>query len=350
MKISDLSESQLLALFLPIIDEHNQRVAQRQQGESPVLTLGPGDDCAVLNLLQGKTVMTIDTQTENQDFRRVWASGYESGGYDVGWKASVQNLGDIAAMGAQPQTLLVSLSLPGDVESDWVKDFARGICDSTLAQGADFCTIAGGDLGRSSEISVTVTAVGSSSGEPVRRDSATPGDVLAVAGSLGAAACGLDLLETPQQQLEELDDYQRFFTGQTRPAGALCYGLVAAQSAHAMMDISDGLLRDAGRIARASGIGINIDSQKLAAFFEPLRPAAACVSAWGGKQESPEQILLRWVATGGEDHAMLAAFAPDRVPTGFTVVGRCGSEFAPEAPVTVDGRVFDRSGWDHFSG
>ena len=152
--VAQMSESQLLALFMPVLAEHNERAAdlRAELGAPGALVLGPGDDSAALDLRGGLTVMSTDTQTENQDFRRSWPSGYTTGGFEVGWKAATQNLADIAAMGATPVTLLVSLTLTPDTPVSWVQEFARGITESCTAQEATTCTIAGGDMGSGSEI------------------------------------------------------------------------------------------------------------------------------------------------------------------------------------------------------
>lgn len=332
--VSDVSEDQLLTGFLPIIREHNRRAGH--------LLVGPGDDCAVLEMPAGRTVMTTDTQTENRDFRRTWANGYTTGGYEVGWKAATQNLADIAAMGATPVTLLVSLTLTPDTPVDWVTDFARGITDSCRAQGAETCSLAGGDLGAGTEISVTVTAVGTCPA-PVLRSGAVAGDALVLAGAAGTAAAGFALLENGSgyRVTEALTACIR---AQQRPRSPLTAGVTSAANLHAMMDVSDGLVRDAQRIACASGVSIDIDSLALAPWAEKVAEAASICAPSG---QNPLELALHWVLTGGEDHGLLATCHPQQIPTGFTRIGTV-TEATLDSAVTVDGTDYRAQGWDHF--
>lgn len=327
----DVNEDQLLEAFLPIIKSHNQKAQH--------LLRGPGDDCAVLDLRDGLTVMTTDTQTENQDFRRSWANGMVTTGYDLGWKAATQNLADIAAMGAVPQTLLISLTLTPDTPVSWVEDFARGVTESCTAQGAQTCSVSGGDLGAGSEISVTVTAVGSCSA-PVLRSGAHVGDALVLAGMVGTAAAGLTLLENSSgYQLTQ--GLSACIEAQQRPRSPLATG-AAAHQLTAMLDVSDGLLRDAARLARASSVSIDIDAAALAPWVARVQEAAEICAA---SDQTASDLALHWVLTGGEDHGLLATCPVDVVPAGFTQIGRITK---PGDAVTVDGRAYRAKGWDHF--
>lgn len=331
------SENQLLAGFLPLLAAHNQQA----QG----LILGPGDDCAILDLRDGLTALTTDTQTENQDFRRTWPSGRTTGGYQVGWKAVTQNLADLAAMGASPRTLLISLTLTPDTDPSWAQDLAQGAIDSCQAQGAGHCSISGGDLGLGSEISITVTAVGQVH-HPVLRSGARPGDALILAGQLGTAAAGLALLDSPlladptAQPLSPSEE--ACIAAQQTPTSPLTSGLQAPQALHAMLDISDGLLRDAERIAQASGLTISIDPDLLTPHLEPLRDAATRLTTT--PQEAHHQAL-HWALTGGENHGLLATSPPHAIPPGFT---RIGTVHTGPAHVTLNGTPYQAKGWDHF--
>ena len=338
--VAQVSEGQLFALFMPVLAEHNERAAdvRAELGAPGALVLGPGDDSAALDLRGGLTVMSTDTQTENQDFRRSWPSGYTTGGYEVGWKAATQNLADIAAMGATPVTLLVSLTLTPDTPVSWVQDFARGLTESCTAQGATTCTIAGGDMGSGSEISVTVTAVGLTD-RPITRSGARPGDAVVFAGALGTAAAGLALLDSaPFTATEELTACVR---AQQRPRSPLHLGPEGAPHLTSLMDVSDGLVRDGGRIAAASGVALDLDSTALAPWVNRVGPAAQLTA---GTPEQADAQALRWVLTGGEDHGLLGTCPPAQIPPGFT---RIGTVQAGDG-VTVDGRTYTAKGWDHF--
>ncbi|MEX3609675.1 thiamine-phosphate kinase [Rothia sp. LK2588] len=337
--VGSMSERQLLASFTPILSEHNDRVNARGGSR---LKLGPGDDCAAIDLNGGQTVITCDTLTEGFDFRTRWPSGYRTTGFDLGYKAATQNLADVASMGAEPMTIVVSVSLPAQTPAQWLPDFARGLVTSCNDQQAWHCTISGGDLGGSKELSITVTAVGLCTTAPVTRSGAGVSDVVAVSGRLGWAAAGLSLLDSTDYDPSD-PAISSLITAQTRPAGAMRAGISAASCATAMMDVSDGLVRDAQRIAAASRVSIDLDTQALARRAEKLLPAAEMLAG----PASAFDTALTWVLSGGEDHAMLACFAPGHVPEGFEVVGLCTSTSGSHE-VTVDGKEPAALGWDHF--
>ncbi len=307
----------------------------------------------------GQLVTTVDTITEDQDFRRIWPCGYRTRGYDVGWKSVAQNLSDINAMGARPTGIVTSLSLPADIDLEWVESFAGGVSDSLEQLGAHGCAIVGGDVGRGREISVTTTAFGTlDGGEPMLRSGAKPGDVLAVCGPLGFAAAGLAVLEHPTDDPTAFSDdgfpdswsasLRRAVMAQLRPRPRLGAGAEArAAGGHAMLDISDGLIQDAGRIAEASNVIIQLD-------------AAACL-AEAAQLEEPARLAAiqpsRWIFGGGEAFALLTAFdAASEMPQGWHQVGRV-ARGAPS--VEVDGtlaavwlaRISDSAptGWDPFA-
>lgn len=286
--------------------------------------IGPGDDAAVLAASDGRIVATVDTLVHGPDFRLAWSSAF-----DLGWKAAAVNLSDIAAMGARPTALLVALAMPDDTRLSFVEDLAAGLraaCDA-LAPG---CAVEGGDLTVSDTLTVAVTALGSLDGRaPVTRAGARPGDVVAVAGTLGAAGRGLALLferfrdavgrpiPVSDQARADAD-----VAAQLRPQPPIERGAAAADAgATAMMDVSDGLVLDATRMAAASGVTIALDSSALG--------------------DDPRAAL-----SGGEDHALLATFA-GALPPGFRAIGRVRPLTAH--PVLVDDAPFEgRGGWDPY--
>lgn len=322
--VSELSESQLLEAFLP---GATTRGAQ-------VLT-GPGDDCAVVATPGGRVVVTTDTLTEGQDFLAVWPSGRHTTGADLGRKCAAQNLADVASMGAVPTAIVVSLTLPGDTPVQWVTDFATGLSRAFEELGASECALVGGDLGRGTELSITATAMGRCELPPVLRAGATAGGVLVHTGVLGRAAAGLAALLSPvpgpwDGVPEELRE--QLTTAQLRPRPPVTAGLALARAgATAMLDVSDGLLRDAGRLARASGLVVDLDPAALETAAETLEPAARAVGA------DPWQ----WVLTGGEDHGLLAVLPVDSpLPPGARAIGSS----APTAPARTAPGVVDEEG------
>lgn len=295
--------------------------------------VGPGDDAAVLAAPDGRVVATVDTLVHGPDFRLAW-----SGAFDLGWKAAAVNLADIAAMGARPTALLVALAMPDETRLSFVEGLAEGLraaCDE-LAPG---CAVEGGDLTVSDTLTIAVTALGSLDDRPpLLRSGARPGDVVAVAGELGRAARGLGILfsrftdaaGTPipldPAAMAALpgDEEAQAVVAQLRPRPPIALGPVAAGAgATAMMDISDGLVLDASRMADASAVTIAFETASL-----------------GGDVGA--------ALTGGEDHSLLAAFpAHAPLPAGFRRVGEV-VERGDDA-VTVDGAAFDgRGGWDPY--
>lgn len=293
--------------------------------------LGPGDDAAVLAAPSGSVVVSADTLVEGPDFRLAWSSGY-----DLGWKSAAVNLSDIAAMGAVPTALLVSLAVPADTRLSFVEAMADGFreCCAQLAPG---CSVVGGDLTVSDLLMIAVTALGDLGGRSaVTRAGARAGDVVALAGELGVAAAGLGLLfsrfregATPVPfDRSSLDDVQqRAVDRQLRPVPPLVLGPAAADAgATAMMDLSDGLALDASRLADASGVTIALSGAALDALaFHGDRGRAL---------------------GGGEDHGLLATFAPGPLPDGFAQIGTVTAR--THAPVLVDGEPVVETGWDPY--
>lgn len=319
-RLADLGESGLLARMLPLLPP----------GASTLV--GPGDDAALVSAPDGRVVATTDAMVEGRDFRRDWSSPQ-----DVGWKAAAQNLADIAAMGAVPTALLVALVAPPDLPSSWALGLAEGLASACAGTGA---SVVGGDLSSGDAIVVSVTALGDLGGRaPVLRSGARPGQDVAHAGVLGHSAAGLDALrrwgpEAAGRRSPHLLQAHR----RPRPPYDLALAAAAA-GATAMLDVSDGLLRDAGRIAEASGVTIDLDEAELSWYAERLRPAAHAqgVDPW------------EWVVSGGEDHGMLAVFPPGSAPEGFVVIGHTRPALTGWAPVLIDGEDRYRvTGWDHF--
>ncbi|WP_323958661.1 thiamine-phosphate kinase [Arthrobacter sp. JZ12] len=331
LTVAQLSESALLERVIP-------RLRSGPASRDTVI-LGPGDDAAILAAPDGRVVVSIDTQVQDLDFRLRWPNGYRTTGFDVGWKAAAQNLSDINAMGARATSLVVSLTLPGITEVEWVEDLADGLSAAIRELGAEGCAVAGGDLGTGTEISVTAAVTGSLEGRaPILRSGARPGDFVVLAGTVGWAAAGLALLESDHQQQTLPAELAVVVERQCRPRPPLQAGPMAALAGvSAMLDISDGLVKDAQRLALASSVHIDLDQAALKRLAEPLRPAAELL------RTDP----MDWVLGGGEDHGLLATVNPTVMPvTGFTTVG---SVEAGPAEVTVGSQSPANLGWDHFA-
>lgn len=335
LTVAGLSESELLERIFP-------RLNRCPEGNQTVL-LGPGDDAAIVAAPDGRTVLSIDTQVADQDFRLQWNNGYRTSGYDVGWKAAAQNLSDINAMGARSTSMVVSLTMPPETLVSWVEDFADGLTAGIRGLGAPDCAVAGGDLGRGRELAVSVAVLGTLDGkDPVLRSGARPGDTLALAGTVGRAAAGLALLESATSVHTLSTEQRGLMDTQCRPQPPLAAGPLARDAgATAMMDISDGLVRDGNRLAAASHAVLNLDTAALKELAAPLLPASELLGT------DP----MAWVLGGGEDHGLLATFpAGLQLPPGFTAIGSVEAPAATESTgVKIAGRPADTVGWDHFA-
>jgi len=293
------------------------------QGEQ--VLIGPGDDAAVLRVKNGHVVVSTDLMVEGRHFRREWASAE-----DVGHRAAAQNLSDVNAMGGRATSLTIGLAAPAELPVQWALDFARGFADECALVGA---SVVGGDVTRSDQLVIAVTVLGACTQAPVVRSGAEPGDVLAICGRQGWAAGGLAVLGRGFRSPRVLVEAYR------RPEPPYDAGRVAAEAgATAMIDISDGLLADAGHVAEDSGVAIDV---RRDAFDvpDPLQAVGAALGA------DPVQFIL----AGGDDHALLATFPEGSVPEGWSVIGSV-TEPGPDGPaVTVDGAPYDGpTGWVHF--
>ena len=266
-----------------------------------------GDDGAVLG--DGR-VATQDVLVEGIHFRREWTSWR-----DLGYKAAAVNLSDLAAMAAEPEALLVTLTAPGETEADDMLELYEGLNEPGVP-------LVGGDTSAGPVLHLGVTALGRSGRVP-GRSGARPGDALVVTGPLGGSAAGLRALELGLSGFEEL------IRMHNRPPIRTDAGVRLGSVAHALMDLSDGISSDAARIAEQSGCKLVIEVERL-----PLAPRLAEVG------DEPFWAF-------GEDYELLAAVAPDDAKaSGFPIVGRC--EEGAGAELLFDGRLIEVEGWTHF--
>lgn len=333
--VSDVGEFVLIGRITAVLDEVAARAAAAERSGGPggpaapaaEVLLGPGDDAALLRIRTGHVVVSTDLMVEGRHFRRDWVDAA-----DVGHRAAAQNLSDVNAMGGRAHSLTVGLAVPGDLPVAWVLDLVRGFAEEAALVGA---RVVGGDLTRADEVVVAVTVMGSCTHAPVLRSGAREGDVVALAGRQGWAAGGLAVLGRGFRSPRALVDAYR------RPEPPYAAGpAAAAAGATAMLDVSDGLLAEAGHVAVASGVRIDLRSTLL----DVPEPLVAIGSALGADP-------LRYVLAGGDDHPLLATFpAGTELPAGFRGIG---AVLAPDdtAPrVTVDGQPWEGpAGWDHFT-
>jgi thiamine-monophosphate kinase len=299
---------------------------------SEFAAVGSGDDAAVV-ASQDFFLVSTDTLVQDHDFKLDWSTGF-----DLGFKAVASNLADIAAMGAKPTVLVVALVIPKTTTISWLEDFADGLqaaCDE-LSPGT---SVVGGDLASGEKMVVAVTVHGTLDGlQPVLRSGAQPGDLVAVCGPLGKAACGLALLLSEKEDL--IRSYDDWVSCQLRPQPPIGQGVVANKAgATSMIDVSDGLEMDLTRIARASSVVIEIYMKDLLGFHAMLELPAQALEV------SPSP----WVLSGGEDHSLLATFPPSaKIPISFKVIGKVLSSGDPS--VLIDGTPTAANGWDSVLG
>lgn len=305
----------------------------------PGTVLGIGDDAAILEL-DGAGVVTHDMLVEGVHFRLSTTTPA-----DLGAKAVAVNLSDLAAMGVDPVAVFVGLGLPSGFTRDGHADALSAGIEAMAA--AHEITVAGGDVTTAPILILAITAIGRPAAgvAPLRRSGAEVGDLLCVTGALGAAAAGLALLEDPSL-LPAHGRRADLVRAQRRPTPRLAAGRALARAgARAMIDLSDGLALDAGRLARASGLRARVD---LAAV--PVARGVTAVAAALGR--SPAVMA----STGGEDYELLAAVPPERLdalrsvldlpltPVGALVAGPLGVELRDDHGVLVASRS---AGWEH---
>jgi thiamine-monophosphate kinase len=296
------------------------------------LVRGIGDDAAVISQRAGlDTVITADLLVEGVDFD---LDRFNSAPRDIGHKALAVSLSDVAAMGARPRFCLLSVGVP---EARWrgpfLDEFYRGVRSLASRHGV---VIIGGDTSRTPDrVVVDSIVLGEvKSGRAVLRSGARPGDLIFVTGSLGGAAAGLKILErrtaadlkTPAGAEGLSRAERRLIRRQNRPTPRVEWGALLGEKglANAMIDLSDGLSSDLGRLCRESGVGATIRAENV-----PLDPALRAATADGAE-------ALSLALDGGEDFELLFTVSPRKASR---LPGRVGG-----VAVTCVGEATDRAG------
>ncbi len=371
---------------------------------APGLIVGIGDDAAVLAAPDGRVVATTDFLLEGRHFRRDWA-----GPTDIGHRAAVRSLADVAAMGAAATALLVAFAAPPELPVSWALEVAGGLAAEAARAGA---SVAGGDTARFSSVLLAVTALGDLQGrEPVTRSGARPGDVLATAGPLGRSAAGLALLragwaappdpgsEPPQATAPEpgaapgtelgtapgeepgtvprrelgAAPGQESGTAPGQEPGAAPRtepgprsgqpGLAHLVAAHlrpapsydagpeaAVLGATAMIDVSDGLLADlghiAQASGVAIDVDPGALAGAPMGLTQLAAAAAATGSSAPREQALSWALTGGEDHSLVGTFPAGVVlPARWTVIG----VVRDGRGVLVGGQPHSGApGWDHF--
>jgi len=294
---------------------------------------GAGGDCAILPDGPGKVVVSVDLSMEGVHFRRDWLTMEE-----IGWRAAAAALSDLAAEGAATVGVLASVGVPrGSPEEDLLALMA-GVGNAAAEAGG---VVLGGDLSASPQWLVDVAVIGRAE-RPITRAGARPGDGVWVTGQLGGSRAALVTWRrgsTPEPEA------RRAFA---HPVPRIEAGrALAAAGARAMIDVSDGLGGDAGHLAAASGVAVEIDLARI-----PVAPAAVAAAKEVGIP------AVHFAALGGEDYELLVAL-PDTFSTtqARQFSGSTGLELTrigevrsgDRARFTLDGRAIALEGYDHFA-
>ena len=332
MKISEIGEFGLIELLSDIVDKtKNLQNASWQQ-----LLIGIGDDAAVWQSDSAIQLATTDSLVQDTHFDLNITSWEE-----LGWKAIAVNLSDIAAMGGIPKYALVSLALPGELETNCVSSLYQGMTSIANQFGV---VIAGGNIASASKATISITVLGSLENKfALIRSAAIPGNQIAITGYLGLSAAGLKMLK--QKHSFDTETSRLLKQAHLKPIPRVKEGqILLNQGVRAAIDISDGLIADLAHICKASKVSARIDKNLV-----PIHPAVEA-----NFKTDCQQLTL----TGGEDYELL--FAADS-----QIIAQARQEIS--CPITVIGEIiegipghvilvnaaggntpFQQTGWEHF--
>lgn len=300
------------------------------------VALGIGDDAAIVDVAADEQlVVTVDTSNADVHFPA------DADAFSIGYRALAVNLSDLAAMGATPRWFTLSLTLPS-IDEKWLAQFATGLAQ--LANEHDVALI-GGDTTRG-PMALSIQAMGTvPSGQALKRSGAQAGDLVLVSGSIGDAAAGLACYLKPDQSSCSRDDREFLLARYLRPTPRVALGYALRGIATSCVDISDGLLADAGHVARGSGVAICLASDSL--------PASAAL------QTLPVAQRLHYQLAGGDDYELFFTAPPARrtdieaLAAGLNLSVSCIGNVGTGSGVTcVDATgatvAMDRAGFEHF--
>ncbi|MCU0235807.1 MAG: thiamine-phosphate kinase [Acidobacteria bacterium] len=290
--------------------------------------LGIGDDASVVRCGKSFQLISTDLLVEDVHFR---LSDVPLAA--LAEKALAVNVSDIAAMGGRAQYFYLGLGFPPRLGASALRRFFSGLSRAARRWEVE---LAGGDYSRSRQMLIAITIVGASA-RPVRRSGARAGDWVGITGPTGESALGLKLLLAGETR-------SPFILRHQHPRPQCEKGLRLSAHASAMIDVSDGLLLDLSRLLRASGVGAEIDYEKL-----PMAPGFRRLCRQ--RRFSERDLVL----AGGEDYQLLFTVPPQQEPrlrrtgTAYHLIGRVSARRGLR--LRENGRPLrvTKLGFDHFS-
>jgi thiamine-monophosphate kinase len=314
----DISEQELLDAIRRVLS-----------GAGPEVVVGVGDDAAVVAPGSGQLVLTTDAVVEGTHF-----VGPLTTARDLGYKAIVASISDVAAMAAAPRYALSALTVDDHADAAWVMQLFGGMRQACEEHAL---WLVGGNLTRGSQTAIVTTIVGEvAPGRAVTRSGAHVGERLVVTGDLGASAAGLRLTKLPKMPTPE---QRAAIVRHQRPIARVAEASVlAAHGATAMIDISDGFALDASRLAGASGVGLRVRLGDV-----PVAAEATLQDALGGGEDYE---LIATLASGtavAAREALQEAFG-----VALTDVGEVTEQGLVAVDTDGDERPFEAEGWDSF--
>ena len=284
--------------------------------------VGIGDDAAVIKSSNNKLVATVDMAVEDIHFNKKWSTPFQ-----IGAKLTTANLADIFAMGAIPKYLLVAAGISELNNSETVTELAKGI--RSVADKFEV-TVIGGDLSKSEKMTLSITALGELSDQPILRSGARVGDLIYLSSLTGLSAAGLAILN------RELDRPRYVVEAHLNPKLVAPEKLIKV--ATSMCDVSDGLATDAAHLSHASNVNFNLSKDLIsqAADFKDLAELA---------KELGEDVF-DWILTGGEDHFFLATVGKENESNELGI--QIGSVGKGEGKLLLEGVEIKKTGYQHF--
>ncbi len=283
----------------------------------PRISIGIGDDGAVVTGAKNQ-IVTTDMAVSGVHFLTDWSSAFE-----IGRKAIAANTADVLAMSGTCDYLVIALALTGGESIDWIEELARGAKFEADLAGA---SIVGGDLSRSDQIVLSVTAIGHTE-KAISRSSAKAGDKIYLSSLTGWSAAGLEIMQRALSQITKAQD----LAVKEFKAPTIDYDF-QSQDASALCDVSDALIIQGRQLAEASKVALHFDQELIAATteFTELNEVATELGI----------DIWQWIFAGGEDHVLLA--------TGSNLPGICVGEVKSGSGIFGVPQDLDEVSWNHF--